>query len=292
MSQRQIWETTKRLSFNTRTWCRYCFIFLISFCLVFLPACRKRGTALLDRAQTAWDAADYGTAAARYEDFLRDSPRDEQAASARFKAANIYLFNLHEYESAIQQYIHLIEDFPNFPEIMQARQRLAQSYASAKKTREAIMEYENLLQLTQETTDKRLLRLNVADLYYELNELGQALAEYHKVITNSPYDELSERAQIRIGGIHLLRDEFDEAIPAYQIVISSTKDNDLRRLAQYGLADCYERTFQYDKAVSVLEQVAPDPKTPEYISRRISTIRDLQRQRNLTVPAEAFRKRK
>lgn len=265
---------------------------VLGLILVLFLACRTKGTALLEQAQTSWDTGDYASAAARYEDYLRDNSHDEQSAGARFKVANIYLFNLHEYEMAIQQYIHLIEDFPKFPEILQARQRLAQSYAAAKKTREAIMEYENLLQAAPDYPAKRLIRLNVADLYYELNELGQALAEYQKVLVNTDYDELSERSQLRIGGIHLLRDEFDEAIPAYQTIVSSTKDVDLRRLALYGLADCYERTFQYSEAIKVLEQTPADPKTPDYIPRRINTIRELERQRKLTIPTPPFNSRK
>lgn len=265
-------------------------------CLLLLVAagCRKRGAALLEQAQLAWDNNDYATAAARYEDFLRDNPRDPQAAQARFKAANLYLYNLQpkQYELAIQHYIHLIEDFPKSPELPQARQRLAESYAAAKKPREAIMEYENLLLTAPDFADKRRTRLNVADLYYDLNELGQSLAEFQKVITNAPYDELTERAQMRVGGIHLIRDEFEEAIAAYQIVAQHTRDAGLRRLARYGLVDCYERTYKYNEAVKVLEGTEPDPKNPDYIKQRIASIRELERQRNLTVPAGSFPKRR
>ncbi|MBI1764921.1 MAG: tetratricopeptide repeat protein [Acidobacteria bacterium] len=265
---------------------------LACLCLLFSLACRKRGTALLEQAQQAWDGNDYATAAARYEDFLRDNPRDPQAAQARFKAANIYLYNLKRQELAIQHYIHLIEDFPKAPEIPQARQRLAESYAAAKKPREAIMEYENLLQTAPGFADKRRTRLNVADLYYDLNELGQALAEYQKVIVQAPYDELTERAQMRVGGIHLIRDEFEEAIAAYQIVTQHTQDAGLRRMARYGLTDSYERTYKYNEAVKILEGTEPDPKTPDYIKQRVASIRELERQRNLTGPAGSLSKRR
>lgn len=264
-------------------------------CLLLLfssVGCRKRGAALLEQAQQAWDSNDYATAAARYEDFLRDNPRDPQAAQARFKVANVYLYNLKQQELAIQHYIHLIEDFPKSPELLQARQRLAESYAAAKKPREAIMEYENLLLNAPDFADKRRIRLNVADLYYDLNELGQALAEYQKVIANASYDELTERAQMRVGGIHLIRDEYEDAIAAYQILAQHTQDPGLRRLARYGLIDCYERTYKYDEAVKLLEGTDPDPKTPDYIKQRIASIRELERQRNLTAPAGSFPKRR
>ncbi len=261
---------------------------LLSLLLIFPCACRKRGAALLEQAQLAWDNNDYATAAARYEDFLRDTPRDAQAATARFKVANVYLYNLKKYELAIQHYIHLIEDFPQAPELPQARLRLAESYAAAKKPREAIMEYETLMLAVPEFADKRRLRLNVADLYYDLNELGQALAEYQKVIANASYDELAERAQIRIAGIHLLRNEFDDAIAAYQIVAQQTRDATLRRMARYGLADCYQLTYKYDTAVKILEGTEPDPQTPNYLSKRIAAIRELERQRTLAAPLGSF----
>jgi tetratricopeptide (TPR) repeat protein len=282
------WEPVSRVKLRERV--RLGLLLFICFALFVSFACRKRGAALLEQAQLAWDAGDYATAAARYEDFLKDSPRDEQAANARFKVANIYLYNLNQYELAIQHYIHLVEDFTQSPVIAQARNRLAESYAAAQKPREAIMEYENLLQTVPDFPDKRRIRLHVADLYYDLNELGQALAEYQKVVAVSTYDGLTERAQIRIGGIHLLRDEFDEAIPAYQVVAANTSDSGLRRLARYGLADCYERTFKYEDAVKMLEATEPDPKTPEYIQRRISSIQERERQRNLPTPTSAFRK--
>jgi tetratricopeptide (TPR) repeat protein len=265
---------------------------LLSLLLVFPYACRKRGAALLEQAQLAWDNSDYATAASRYEDFLRDTPRDAQAAAARFKVANIYLYNLKQYELAIQHYIHLIEDFPQAPESPQARLRLAESYAAAKKPREAIMEYETFLLAAPDFADKRRLRLNVADLYYDLNELGQALAEYQKVINDASYDELAERAQMRIGGIHLLRNEFDDAITAYQIVAQQTRDATLRRMARYGLADSYQRTYKYDAAVKILEGTETDPQTPNYLQQRITAVRDLERQRALSAPTESFPKRR
>lgn len=282
----------RRLDRTEKYWLRRGLSLFICVLLCFTGSCRKRGTALLEQAQQAWDNNDYTSAAARYEDFLRDNPRDPQAAQARFKVGNIYLHNLKQQELAIQHYIHLIEDFPKSPEIPQARQRLAESYAAAKKPREAIMEYENLLLTAPDFADKRRTRLNVADLYYDLNELGQALAEYQKVIANASYDELAERAQMRVGGIHLIRDEFEDAIIAYQIVAQQTQDAGLRRMARYGLADCYERTYKYNEAVKILEGTEPDSKTPDYIKQRIASIRELERQRNLTAPAGSFPKRR
>jgi tetratricopeptide (TPR) repeat protein len=259
---------------------------LLTACLLTLTAfglsC-SRG-ALLDSAQTAWDKADYAAAADYYEQFLKESPESDKAEFARLRVATIYLRDLKQYERAIEHYIHFIEEFPKSPDIIQARVQLATCYGLTRKYREAISEYEGVLPKIKDGNERRRLRLNIADMYFDLNDRGQALAEYLKVVEGAPYDNLTERAYLRIGGIRLLRDEYEDAIPAYQTVASYTKDPMIRRAARFGLADCYVRTLQYDLAIRTLEQTEPDPKSPNYIQKRIASIREQRRQRNLSSP--------
>jgi tetratricopeptide (TPR) repeat protein len=276
--QTRISETDEKRRFSPVS-----FIFVCSVFSLVLLSCSRR--ALLDRAQAAWDAGDYAAAAERYEQFLEDNPQSAQAAFARFRAATICHRDLKQFDRAIQHYIHLIEDFPKSPDVYQARLRLAECYAATDKRREAISEYENALPLSTEEKERRRVRLNIAELYYEMNDLGQAVAEYQKVTDNAAYDELSERSNLRIGGIRFLRDEFEDAIPAYRAVADNTKDPTIRRVARFGMADCYERLSQYDLAVKTLEETEPDPKTPNYIQQRVVTIREQQRQRNLSTPS-------
>lgn len=262
----------------------YFYLLLFTLCLLIsVTACSRR--ALLDQAQAAWDSGDYTTAAQRYEEFLKDNPGSDKAAFARFRVATICHRDLKQYDRAIQHYIHFIEDFPKSPDVYQARMRLADCYALTRKRREAISEYENVLPFTAAESEKRRVRLDIAELYYEMDDLGQAIAEYQKVTANAGYDELSERAYLRLGGIRYLRDELEDAIPAYEAVAQNTRDSTICRVARFGLADCYERLSQYDLAVKTLEETESDSKSPEYIPKRIATIREQQRQRNLTVPS-------
>lgn len=259
---------------------------LTVFCLLPTVLCLScsRGQ-LLDEAQAAWDGRAYELAAQRYEEFLKRNPRSDQVAFARYRVATICRRDLKQFDRAIQHYIHFIEDFPQAAEHYQARLSLAESYAAARKFREAIGEYESALPLAQDKKERRRVRLKIADLYNERKDFGQALAEYQKVLKDAAYDELSELAWLQIGGIHLLRDEFAEALPAYQIVAQSTKDDALRRMTRLRLADCYERIFQYEQAVKMLEETAPDPQNPSFMQQRIAAIREQQRQRNLSAPA-------
>ncbi len=258
-------------------------LFLALGLLILSPACSRR--AQLESAQNAWDNGDYPKAADRYEQYLKDNPTSEKAAFARYQAATIYRRDLKQCDRAIPHYIHLIVNFPNSPDVYNARMHLAECYDKTEKPREAITEYENLLPFTADEKEKRRFRTQIAELYYKMNDYGQAIAEYQKVTGNATYDDLSELAWLQLAGIRLLRDEYDEAIPAYQTVAANTKDGEIRRLARYRLADCFERIFQYDQAVKTLEESEPDPKSPNYLQERIATIRDNQRQRSISSPS-------
>ncbi len=254
-----------------------------AFCLlIFLPSCWSRAN-LVSQAQTAWDQGNYEAAVHYYEEFLKEPPAPEQAATAHFEAAKIYYLNLKQYDRAAEHYIRIVEDFPQFPHREQAFLQLADCFELLKKPREAIGEYESLLQAFPETPERRKVRLAIADLYYGYDQ-SQSLVEYQKVVKDAPYDEPSEKAYLRIGGVRFLRNEFQEAIPAYQTVVQNTKDANLRRQAQDRLADCYENLADYDLAVKILEQTEPDPKEPGFLQKRIAGIRERQKTRKLIQP--------
>lgn len=246
-------------------------------------SCSRAG--IVDQAQQAWDSGEFATAADLYETFLRENLHHEEAPVIRYRVATICSRDLHQYERAIEHLIRLIEDHPRFPAIKDARLRLADCYAAIGKRDEAITEYESLLPLVTEEKERRRLRLNVAELYYEKNDLRQSVVEYQKVVAGGEYDELSERANLRIGQVRYLRDEFDEALQAYQAVVEHTSDQTIRRVARMGKVDCLERALRFDLAIRAVEEMEPDPKSPDFKARRIEEIRDKQRQRNLVPTA-------
>lgn len=281
-------EKLKQVLAHTRIYNAPTFIkLLLTACLLTFTAfglsC-SRG-ALLDSAQAAWDRSDYASAAIYYEKFLKENPDSDKVEFARLRAATICQRDLKQYDRAIEHYIHFIEEFPKSPDVIQARVQLGACYGMTRKYREAISEYEGVLPKISDVNERRRLRLGVADMYFDLNDRGQALAEYQKVVAGASYDNLTERAYLRIGGIRLLRNEYEDAIPAYQTVAAHTKDSMIRRTARFDMVDCYERTLQYDLAIRTLEQTEPDPKSPSYIQKRIASIREQRRQRNLSSPA-------
>lgn len=261
----------------------FCLLPFVFCLLIFFPSCRSRGN-LMSQAQAAWDQGNYEQAIKYYEEFLQGAPAAEQAATAHFEAAKIYYLNLKQYDRAAEHYIRIVEDFPQFPQRQQAFLQLAECFELLKKPREAISEYESLLQAFPDTSDRRKIRLAIADLYYSYDQ-SQSLLEYQKVVKDTPYDELAEKAYLRIGGVRFLRNEFQEAIPAYQVVEQNTKDANIRRQARDRLADCYENLAEYEMAVKILEETETDPQAPDFLQKRIQGIRERQKTRKLMQPA-------
>jgi tetratricopeptide (TPR) repeat protein len=262
-----------------RRWCAG----LLLVILILAAGC-SRGE-LLEQAQQAWDSGDYEAAVDLYEAYLKEKPQSEEAAQVRFRVATVCSRDLKQYDRAIEHLIRLIEDHPKSPDIRPARLRLAECYAAVGKRDEAISEYEGVLPLVTEEKERRGLRLNIAELYYEKNDLRQAVVEYQKVVNNAGYDDLAERAYLRIGQVHYLRDQFEEAVPAYQAVIDNSRDAVIKRVAQLGKVDCHERILQFDLAIKTLGEMAPDPRDPDFNTKRIEEIREKQRQRSLAPAA-------
>lgn len=260
--------------------------FLLAVMTITLASCAAhRG--ILDQAQGAWDQGDYSQAASLYEEFIKNNKGNDTVSPVRFKLANIYFYNLKQYERAIQHYVAIVEDDPTSPNVDNAKERIAECYVALGKLKEAVSEYESLSRNHHNEIDLRRIRLNIADLYYDLNDLGQALAEYQKVVETSQYDDIAQRSWLRIAGIRFLRDEFGDALRAYQVLAEKTSDPDIRRQARFGIADCLERTFEYDLAVRILEQTEADSRNPDYIPKRIAAIRQHKKERNLGNPLES-----
>jgi tetratricopeptide (TPR) repeat protein len=252
---------------------------VIGLLLMLAVSCRSR--ALLEQAQMAADQGNHTVAVEHYEKFLQENPGHEKAEFVHFQAGNICLLSLKQYDKAATHYIQLIEASPGSPNVYLARQRLARAYTLMGKRRDAISAYENLLRAFPGTTDRRRIRLEIADLYFDQNDLSQARIEYQKVLKDAAYDSLSELAYLQTGKVCVLLNDLDAAIPAYQNVVASSHDPEIVRRARLLLADCYQRTLRYEDAVAELTKIAPNPQAPEEISRRITVIRELQKQRGL-----------
>ena len=268
-SHRRLLAPSLRVSFASSSCFRFAAPFTLVICLAFSAftvGCKRDVGQSLERAVEAWDAGDYKLAAQEYEHYLSLDPTSEQAADARFQVANIYYFNLHQYDQARGHYTTFLSENSSHPNAPLARERLAEVLGELGRSYDAIAEYENLN--PQDAYGRRRIRLRIADLYFAQKNYSQALNEYEKVIEAVAYDELSEQAYLREASIyHIERSQYQQALLVYQKLASESSDPEVRLRAMYGLTDCYAGLYRFDEAIQALREIKDDGEQKHIIER-------------------------
>ncbi len=262
------------------------FIMLIFSSALILTSCKRTVEESLKRANKAWNAEDYETAAEEYEHYLQTYPTGDHSLDARFQLANIYYFHLKRYEQARTQYSEFINQSPAHPQVPAARERLAEVLSELGRSYEAIAEYENLN--LPDNDERRRIRLRIADLYYDQKNFSQALTEYEKVVNQADYDAMTEQALLREASIyHMTRNQYKVALLIYQRLAEESNDAKVKLRATYGIADCYAEMFQIENAVKTLRSIE-DKTEHAYITKRIAELEG--RRREATQAREALQK--
>ena len=133
-------------------------LLILTMTLTLASSCAAR-RGQLDQAQMAWDQGDYAKAASIYEAFIKDNKGSDSVPPIRYKLANIYFYNLKQYDRAIQHYIGIVEDSPSSPDVDKAKERIAECYVALGKLKEAVSEYESLARAHRPDIDARRIRL-------------------------------------------------------------------------------------------------------------------------------------
>jgi tetratricopeptide (TPR) repeat protein len=250
-------------------------LLIAALSLLFVVACKRDATSMLEKATAAWEAGDYAQAADTYERYLYQHPTGEASVTARFKLANIYYLNLHRYEQARAHYQEFLRQDASHAEAAVARERLAEVLAEMGRIYEAVSAYEDLN--PSDPNERRRIRLKIASLYFDQKDFSQALTEYQKVIDSAAYDEMSEQAYSRQASIYVTRSQYQPALDVYQQLAANSSDAQVQTRAQFGLADCYANRSQYDDAIRALRAIK-DEREHAHVVQRINELEQQKRE--------------
>lgn len=120
-------------------------LLILAICLALsalAAGCKRDAKQSLERAVEAWDSRDYKLAAEEYEHYLSLDPASDKAVEARFQLANIYYFNLHQYDQARTHYSAFLNENSSHINAPLARERLAEVLGEMGRSYDAIAEYE------------------------------------------------------------------------------------------------------------------------------------------------------
>jgi len=164
---------------------------------------------LYQLGQTAEKEGNLKRAIKAYKTLVKHHPKDALASTAVYRAAQL-LEQTHQYTSAADSYLHLVEKYPSsahFEDAVEGQFRIGEIYLNGKKL--------------------KVLGIPVA------SALDRAVTIFANVVRTAPYGTYTARAQFDIGMAREKQGANDAAIQAYQAVVDKFPNEPIAVDAQY-----------------------------------------------------------
>ncbi|MDI6735844.1 MAG: tetratricopeptide repeat protein [bacterium] len=207
----------------------------------------------------------YKDAVEEFRNFLSMPSNKDQTLipEVLYKTGNC-LFNLKEYQQAIDTYLKLIIDYPKSRLIDACLYQLAQSYYKQGKFG---VSQQYFLKLIKGYPESKYLPKSIYWLgwtYYSQGKYEDALTIYQQVIDKFPSLALANEAQYQVGTCLYNLKKFKEAGDAYQKVIKNlAASSGIKKDALYQLGNCLFQQKKYTEAIAVYRnfiQTNPEEK--------------------------------
>jgi outer membrane protein assembly factor BamD len=198
--------------------------------------------ALFARADTLYQAKEYGKAIPLLEAFVQQHVTDPRAPQAEFMLGTSYMARK-EYLTAATNFQRLVEDFPGSPHDLDARFAICQAYVhlSPKPA------------LDQEYTRAALTHCqSIADNFGGTTQATQA-----KKYVDQLQDKLAEKL-FDTGRFYAKRKAYDSAVVYFRMVVSQYPQTSSAPAALQELAECYKIMGYVEDAEQARQQLLKD----------------------------------
>jgi tetratricopeptide (TPR) repeat protein len=241
-----------------------------------VAGCNSDSRQLLDQAEARWREGNYADAI-RLNTLLYDrDPDGRYAAVALLNLGNIYYLNLRELNNAIQTYQKLVQELPDRPETLKAREKLAQIYGNEiGDLTQAVLEYENIL-ASEGVEDRSEIRFQLANTLFKLNDFDRALRELRIVQQSQRTGHLSDLVQLKIGSIYQIRKRYEDALEPF-LDVTRSPCPECRNRANLLLMETYEAMYDFDKAIEAVRRLDPTDDNRDRIERELLRLQEKRR---------------
>lgn len=263
--------------------------------LVALPctACFSASNDLFDRAENARAAGDYANALSTYQKIIDRDPSAPSAHRAYLLMGDVYLLGTHNISQAQRVYEDLARRGKGSEEGFQARRRLAEMARNRRDFRQAIVEYQRLLQDYPGRDEAVDFQNAIADCYFTLSDFNQARLEYETVLTRfakqAKNREILPRAAFQVAESYFMENSCREALSAYERLQKRFPKSAYDVRAQFGIANCEEEIGNHGKALKLYAEVLPRYPNPEVVQLKIKNLKQ-RMEKSLPPPQEALLK--
>lgn len=243
--------------------------------------CGSPGEKQLAFADSLAYKGDYPRAMAAYEMALERLPLKAfyRRVHARKRAGEIAYLFLGEYRRALRHFRALAE-LDDSDEGFAARVAIAEIVRfKFNDQRQAIVEYQRLLQAYPSHPQASQYMLEIAQAYAQLGDSRQARVEGRLLLERYPNSPHAPEVMLLVADGLALEGDLDHAIAEYERFLVEYKDHSLVPTAAFELATCYEDSGQPEMAHRRLTEIAATLKNPQAVQRKIDRLRARMRQR-------------
>ncbi len=201
----------------------------------------------------------YKEAARAYESLRVLYPTDTRAAQAVFKAALIYLNQLHNTDKARQLFTVIIERYPTSAQYLPALVKKAKVLFLLERLDEARKLLDKAFQIQSDNmailAEAHLIE---GEIDTQLGFVEKARQEFKKAVALAPKSRYAGLSAIRLGKIDIQEAKYAPAIKLLTAQLSAQTDKEIRNNMRYLLGDIYYLDANYKAAESQYKKVHTD----------------------------------
>ena len=203
-----------------------------------------------------------------YFSFVSKHPQHPRSPEALFEIGKIQEM-MGELDKAIQTYRKLVSSYPINSYTIRAQRRVADIFKNNfSNYRQALLEYDKLIQAAPNHKDAPDVQFEIADCYTLLHQFDQADLEYGLLIERYPNFDRMEEVFVKKANNAYIGANYENAIQDYRRALERNPDSKYRIDTLFGLASSYDELDDFTRAENYYRQVID-----LYPSRKVVEIR-------------------
>lgn len=207
---------------------------------------------------------------------MKRAPAASAALQAARESVKILVFELKNYERAINALRFLILYSNDAEERWRAQSQIAQIYFDNLAWYDkALIEYSKLLSSNISKSEKIRIKLAIARCYYYLGQLAHSWSEASLILAE---DDLSEEiafdAMLLQANIQISDKKFADAVKSLEALAKRYPERSKKENVGLNLSLCHEELGNQEAAIRALEETKGTYESKDYIDLRIKKIRE------------------
>ncbi len=230
----------------------------------------------LESAEQKWRTDDYLGAVREYEKIAEEYPRSKFVPEAIFWGGVLYYLYLDDPQKAVdsfQKTIRLTSTTPKNTHALSARRYLAEVYEKKYgKLREAISEYEKIMELSADPDQALESQYKIGELYLAQGNTEQARTEWDLLVKRDPKSHWAPAALYRQGSSYFIEGKCKEAVGFYRRLTADYPESDMGPFATFRTANCLEEGNQAEEALKLYRQLEGHYPNKELLESKIKQL--------------------